>query len=93
MLDIEIVYALKEKQYFYDFKVPTGTTVSEAIKISPLLIDLPDLDISSFGIFSAVVKGNQVLNNGERIEIYRPLIADPKQSRRERSQAKKDEQK
>lgn len=81
-MKIEVAYALPEKQYLFLEEVPEGTTVIDALKQSKLLKERPDLDISKIGIFSQVVKPDTVLREGDRIEVYRPLEADPRDRRR-----------
>lgn len=87
-MKIEIVYALKNEQFFYTENVEKGTTVEDALADSKLLKEFPNLDISKVGIFSRVVKKDEVLNENDRIEIYRPLLIDPKEKRRERAKTK-----
>lgn len=86
---VEVVYALAERQKLVGLSVPRGTTVREAALRSGLDRDFPGLDlaISPLGIFGKVVARpeERVLEEGERVEIYRPLIADPKEVRRQRA--------
>jgi len=84
-MKIEIVYALKHEQFFYTEEVAEGTTVGEALQQSKLLKEFPDLDVSKVGIFSRAVKKEDVLQEMDRIEVYRPLLIDPKQQRRDRA--------
>lgn len=85
---VEVVYALPEKQYLYTVNVEEGATVEEAIKASGLLDIRSDIDLSSnkVGIFSRPVKLGDEVHTGDRIEIYRPLLADPKELRRQRAE-------
>ncbi|MFG1174465.1 RnfH family protein [Erwiniaceae bacterium CAU 1747] len=85
---VEVVYALPEKQYFYSVKVPEGSTVEEAILASGLLDLRSDIDLkkNKVGIYSRPVKLQDEVQSGDRIEIYRPLIADPKELRRQRAE-------
>ncbi len=87
-IDIEVVYALPAEQTLLKKSVPAGTTVMEGIKVSGLLDKFPELDLSQhkLGIFGKLTKGDPVLRDKERIEIYRPLIADPKEVRRKRAE-------
>ncbi len=87
MIPVEVAYALPERQYLFDFEVPEGTTVAEAIQQSGILEEVPDLNYEKVGIFYKPVKLDTVLKAGDRVEIYRPLIADPK-ARRRREAAK-----
>jgi len=91
LLTIEVAYALPEKQYLLTEQVPEGTTVAQALEQSELLKLLPELDISKVGIFSQPVKPEHMLANQDRIEVYRPLKADPRERRR--SQVAKERQK
>ncbi|ROR05743.1 RnfH family protein [Erwinia sp. JUb26] len=85
---VEVVYALPEKQYLYSVKVPEGSTVEEAIRASGLLDLRSDIDLNEnkVGIYSRPVKLHDEVQSGDRIEIYRPLIADPKELRRQRAE-------
>ncbi|KUJ71673.1 RnfH family protein [Thiomicrospira sp. WB1] len=83
-IPIEVAYALPEEQYLLTEEVAPGTTVEEALKQSELLKRFPDLDISQVGIFSQPVKPDHVLSPQDRIEVYRPLKADPRERRRKK---------
>ncbi|MEG3109781.1 MULTISPECIES: RnfH family protein [Pantoea] len=87
-ISVEVVYALPEKQYLRYVKVEQGSTVEQAIKASGLLELRKEIDLSSnkVGIFSRPVKLSDSVDEGDRIEIYRPLIADPKELRRQRAE-------
>ncbi|WXL26918.1 RnfH family protein [Ectopseudomonas mendocina] len=86
---VEVVYALADKQKLLSLNVPYGTTVRQAALMSGMDSHFPDLDLlnSPLGIFGkAVTKADErVLEEGERVEIYRPLIADPKEVRKQRA--------
>jgi putative ubiquitin-RnfH superfamily antitoxin RatB of RatAB toxin-antitoxin module len=86
-LIIEIAYATSEVQALVTLKMPAGATVEDAIKASGFLIHFPDIDLSSspVGIFGKVCSLDQALKKGDRIEIYRPLMHDPKEIRRQRA--------
>ncbi len=86
-LNVEVVYALPEKQYLRQVKLAQGSTVEQAIAASGLLELRSDIDLSKnkVGIFSRPVKLSDEVNEGDRVEIYRPLIADPKELRRQRA--------
>lgn len=86
---VEVVYALPEKQYLYSVKVAAGSSVEQAIAASGILSLRPDIDLqgkNKVGIFSRAVKLHDTVEEGDRIEIYRPLIADPKELRRQRAE-------
>jgi len=86
---VEVVYGLAEKQKLLKLSVPAGTTVREAAMSSAMDSYFPGIDLahSPLGIFGkAVAKPEErVLEEGERVEIYRPLIADPKEVRKQRA--------
>jgi putative ubiquitin-RnfH superfamily antitoxin RatB of RatAB toxin-antitoxin module len=87
-IKIEVVYALPAEQLLLESEVPKGTTIAEAVKLSGILDKFPDIDLekSKFGIFGKLSKPDTVLREKDRIEIYRPLIADPKEVRRKRAE-------
>lgn len=87
-INIEVVYALPAEQTLLKKSVPAGTTVMAGIQASGLLNKYPDLDISAhkLGVFGKLSKADAVLREGDRIEIYRPLLADPKEVRRRRAE-------
>jgi len=86
-IGIEVAYATPEKQAILTLSVPAGTTVAGGIGLSAIRDVFPDLEIDSVrvGIFSRKVPMDHVLRDGDRIEIYRPLIADPKEVRRQKA--------
>lgn len=90
-LQIEVAYALPDEQLILEVEVPTDSTVEEAIKRSGILERYPQIDLGSdkVGIFGKMCKLNASLNDRDRIEIYRPLIADPKESRRQKAEMEK----
>ncbi|MBS0880552.1 RnfH family protein [Pantoea sp. JGM49] len=87
-ITVEIVYALPEKQYLRSVTLEEGATVEQAIKASGLLSLRKDIDLANnkVGIFSRPVKLGDAVQDGDRVEIYRPLIADPKEMRRQRAE-------
>ncbi len=90
-MQIEVAYALLHKQKIYVLQVNEGITAREAVAFAPVLEDFPDADVeaSKIGIFGKMVPDKHVLQEGDRIEIYRPLIADPKEVRKKRAAAGK----
>ncbi|MBB4865121.1 putative ubiquitin-RnfH superfamily antitoxin RatB of RatAB toxin-antitoxin module [Pseudomonas nitritireducens] len=86
---IEVVYALPEKQALLSLRVPCGTRMREAVVLSGIAGQFPGLDVQScpLGIFgNAVVNPEErVLREGDRVEIYRPLLVDPKEVRKQRA--------
>ena len=87
-INIEVVYALPHEQALLRKSVPAGTTVADAIQASGILQKYPEIDLASskLGIFGKLTKADTVLRDKDRIEIYRPLIADPKEVRRKRAE-------
>jgi putative ubiquitin-RnfH superfamily antitoxin RatB of RatAB toxin-antitoxin module len=94
MIKVEVAYATPEKQLIVEVDVAEGCTVKEAALMSGLDKEFPGLDIaaSPMGLFGRkVAKPDvEVLNAGDRVEIYRPLIIDPKQARLNRAAKKTD---
>lgn len=93
LINIEVAYALPTKQAIVDVALKEGTTVQQAIEASNILEQFPDIDLKAtkVGVWSRVVKLNDKLIDGDRIEIYRPLIADPKEIRKRRAEKAKEE--
>lgn len=87
---IEVAYALAGNQLLLELRVTQGTTAREALAQSGILARIPEFDHERLkvGIFGKVVKADTVLQAGDRVEIYRPLIADPKEARRRRATRK-----
>ena len=87
VLDVEVAYALPEQQFLLRVRLRRGTTVRQAIDQSGILDHHPDIDLekNQVGIFGKLTKLDAVLRDGDRVEIYRPLIADPKEVRRLRA--------
>jgi putative ubiquitin-RnfH superfamily antitoxin RatB of RatAB toxin-antitoxin module len=87
-INIEVVYALPAEQTLLKQTVLAGTTVAEAIQASGVLHKHPEIDlaINKFGIFGKLAKADTLVRDKDRIEIYRPLIADPKEVRRKRAE-------
>ncbi len=85
---VEVVYALPQKQYLQRVTLDEGATVEQAIQASGLLALRDDIDLSKnkVGIYSRPAKLQDVVDDGDRVEIYRPLIADPKELRRQRAE-------
>jgi putative ubiquitin-RnfH superfamily antitoxin RatB of RatAB toxin-antitoxin module len=88
---VEVAYATPEKQLILAIPFKEGLTVEEAIKESGILKHFSEIDLSKndVGIFSKPCKLDAALRCGDRVEIYRPLIADPKEVRRQRAEAGK----
>jgi hypothetical protein len=90
---VEVAFALPERQSLLSLSVPAGSTVQQVIEISGILTSYPEikLDVNKVGIWSRTVKLDELVKNGDRIEIYRALIADPKDMRRRRAEKAKEE--
>jgi putative ubiquitin-RnfH superfamily antitoxin RatB of RatAB toxin-antitoxin module len=89
LIEVEVVYALADVQRLVTVQVPAGTTARQAVERCGLAAEFPDLDVQGcpLGIFGKALADPQarVLEAGERVEIYRPLIADPKDVRKQRA--------
>ena len=84
---VEVAYAKPFDQRIVALTVPVGTTVGEAIAVSHILEIYPEIDLScqKIGIFSREVTLTDVLKKNDRVEIYRCLLTDPKEARRQRA--------
>ena len=87
-MNVEVIYALPTQQRLLRVKLAEGATVEDAIRASGVLDAFPEIDLakSKVGIFSKLVKLDEKLRDRDRVEIYRPLIADPKEVRRKRAE-------
>ncbi len=87
MINVEVVYALAEKQSLLSFEITEGLTAIEAVQHSGIIDIYPEIDLENIqlGIFSKSCTNEQILNEGDRVEIYRPLIADPREVRKRRA--------
>jgi len=90
-VSVEVVYALPERQYLKTVRLEEGSSVEQAIRASGLLEMRREIDlkVNKVGIYSRPVKLSDVVAEGDRVEIYRPLIADPKELRRIRAEQSK----
>ena len=84
MIPIEVAFAQPDRQSLLPLMVPAGTTVKEAIIRSGILDLFPEIELqeNKVGIFGRLCGADRVLEAGDRVEIYRPLLADPKEVRR-----------
>ncbi len=84
---VEVAYALSEKQSLVTLELEEGVTIKDAIEASGILEQYKEIDLSKdrVGIFSKFATLDTVLREKDRVEIYRPLIADPKKVRQERA--------
>jgi uncharacterized protein len=89
-ISIEVAYADPQLQILRKVEIAANSTVDQAIAVSGIMTDLPgSFESASIGIFGRIVNGDTRLHAGDRIELYRPLIADPKETRRKRAGALK----
>jgi len=82
---VEVIYALPQRQERVSLELAPESTVQDAIQASGLLQRLPQIDIERVGVWGRPVSPQTLLRDRDRVEIYRPLLADPKQVRRERA--------
>nr|WP_274520615.1 MULTISPECIES: RnfH family protein [Ectothiorhodospira] len=84
---VEVAYARPEKQVVLEVSLPEGATVEQAIQESGILDQCPEVDLASnkVGVYGKLAKLNAPLRDRDRVEIYRPLIADPKAVRKQRA--------
>jgi putative ubiquitin-RnfH superfamily antitoxin RatB of RatAB toxin-antitoxin module len=90
-ITVQVVYALPHAQHLSTIQASNNDTIIDAVKKSTLLEQFPELALNTLqlGVFGKVVAPDAKLDEGMRIEIYRPLILDPKESRRRRAQLAK----
>ncbi len=86
-IPVEIAYALPTQQIILKLQVAEGTTAEQGVIASGIMQKFPEIDLSQnkIGIFGKLVKGDTVLREKDRVEIYRSLIADPKEVRKQRA--------
>lgn len=84
--EVEVAYALPDRQQVLRLRVPAGSTAREAVLRSGLENLFPGLDVSAgpIGIYGERVRDERVLQAGDRVELYRPLPVDPREARRAR---------
>ena len=87
-INVEVLYALPRQQPILQVRLAAGATVEDAIRASGVLDAFPEIDLATnkVGIFSKLVKLDEKVRDKDRVEIYRPLIADPKEVRRKRAE-------
>ena len=86
-IGLEVAYALPERQLIVKLELAAGATVKQAIEASGIRAQFPEIEENPVvGIFSKKVRLDYVLQAGDRVEIYRPLLVDPKQVRREKAE-------
>lgn len=84
---VEVAYAREDEQAIFPIEAAKGLTAREAIEHSLILQRFSEIDlaVNKIGVFGKVVTLDRVLDPGDRVEIYRPLIADPKEARKKRA--------
>ena len=87
MISVEVVYPLPRKQEIFSVKLPSGSTVCQAIDACGVLQKYPEIDLAKnkLGVFAKLAKPDTPLRDRDRVEIYRPLLADPKEVRKQRA--------
>lgn len=87
MMEIEVAYATEQEQLILPVQVPAACTVAQALARSGIERHFPEIDLASVrvGIFGKLSKPDAQLSPGDRVEIYRKLIADPKEARKKRA--------
>lgn len=88
-IGVEVVYALKDRQEIATVRLPAGATVKDAVEASGLMSKFPEISLektgNKVGIFAKLTPLTTEVRDRDRVEIYRPLIADPKEVRRKRA--------
>lgn len=90
-IEVEVAYVVPKHQITKKLTLPVGSSVVQAIRASGVLDAFPEIDLNHqrVGVFGEFVRLDDPLHDGERVEIYRALIADPKEARRQRAREKK----
>jgi len=92
-INVEVIYALPKEQITFKVSAEQGATAQQIIEASGVLAKYPEIELNQnkLGIYSRLIKLDTVIEDGERVEIYRPLIADPKEMRKRRAVKAKEE--
>lgn len=87
LIRVEVIYALPQRQERVTVELPGGATLMQAVEASGLLAKYPEIDAAKgkFGIYAKLSKPDAALRDRDRVEIYRPLVADPKEVRKKRA--------
>lgn len=90
-IEVEVAYALPERQLILKVEVPLGASAIEAVRLSGIEEQFPEIELGKnrLGVFGKLCKPERMLQPGDRVEIYRPLIVDPRAARRELAAAGK----
>ena len=88
-MQVEVVFALAEKQVLQAVELPDGATVADAIDASAIARQFPGVDVGDLqaGIWGRTVERACAVRDGDRVELYRPLEMDPREARRLRAEA------
>ena len=87
-LHVSVVAALPDRQEVIEVALPDGSSVADALAASGVLDRYPELSAAAVGLWSRRCRRDTALRDGDRIELYRPLVVDPKQMRRSRAKRK-----
>ena len=90
MLKVEVVHALAQRSICKSLQLPPGASIADALRLAAADEDFQGLDLANaaVGVFGKVTDRNQPLKDGDRVEIYRPLLEEPKLARRKRASPK-----
>ena len=85
-IEIEVAYASQDSQTLMTVRLPVDSSVTQAIQASEILQQHPEIELSKlvFGVYGQICSADKTLANGDRVEIYRPLLHDPMTARRQR---------
>ncbi len=88
---VQVAYATPDEQRVLDLDVPEGTTAGDAIQMSGILGYFPEIDLArqAIGIFGRLIDASERVREGDRVEVYRPLLADPKEIRKQRAKSQR----
>jgi len=91
LVSVQVSYITPQLQFLRTLAVPHGTTIQQAIQLSGLLQEVPDIDLMQMkvGIYSKIKSLDTVLRERDRVEVYRPLLVDPMVARRARANKKR----
>ncbi|ENY71111.1 RnfH family protein [Aeromonas diversa] len=92
-IQVEVAYALPDRQTVIALRLGAGATARQAIEASGILDKHPEIDlaVNKIGVYSRPIKESERLHDGDRVEIYRPLTADPREMRKKRADKAKEE--
>jgi putative ubiquitin-RnfH superfamily antitoxin RatB of RatAB toxin-antitoxin module len=90
-LNVQVCYALPDQSFVKSLQLAPGTSIAQAIEASGVLKRFPQIDLTQqrVGVFGKLKTPDTLLREGDRVEIYRPLQADPKETRRRRAAHRK----